>query len=194
MPLIVDCYNVLHAEKPKSLAGLGEASLCLLLSRSRWVASGVTVVCDGSPKPESPNTEAVDPVELIYSGASRSADEVIIELIDENTAPRRLTVVSNDRTIQRAARRRRARVWSAEEFLQRLAHAGRVGGSQASEKPGGPLPKDYVRGWLAEFGIEDDESDPDTTSGSSSRSEELSDYDADLEAFEREYGDDDPTG
>ncbi|GAB4187333.1 MAG: hypothetical protein Kow00105_01960 [Phycisphaeraceae bacterium] len=194
MPLIIDCYNVLHAEKPKPLAGLGEAALCVLLSRSRWVASGVTVVCDGSPKPESPDTEAVDPVELIYSGASRSADEVIIELIDKNTAPRRLTVVSNDRTIQRAARRRRARVWSAEEFLQRLARVGQTKGNRPPEKPGGTMPEGHVQRWLEIFGIEDDEADRKGKTDGTSRPDDADDYDADLEAFEREYGDDEPTG
>ncbi len=165
MPLIIDCYNVLHAEKPPVLAGLGEASLCKLLARSGWARSGVTVVCDGSPKPHSPDPMDVDPVELIFSGAGQSADDVIVRLIDEDTAPKRLTVVSSDRVIRRAARRRRARDWTAEAFLNRLARLvieGKVGdaGEAAGEaatggKPSaGDLSDQHINRWLDMFGFE----------------------------------------
>lgn len=201
MPLLIDCYNVLHAEKPSALAGLGEASLCTLLARSRWAAGGVTVVCDGSPKPHS--LKAGDPalgaVELIFSGAERSADDVIVELIDRDSAPRRLTVVSSDRTIRKAARRRKARDWSAEEFLKRLSRAARHGGGTPApgpSKPGGePMPDGQVDRWLEWFGI--DPADSPQTPQSPPRyhkrndttDDTASDFDRDLEDFEKEFGD-----
>ena len=162
MPLLIDCYNVLHAQKPVSLAGLEEASLCALLAASPWARSGVTVVCDGRPKPHSPTPGelASSPgggVELIFSGPGRSADDVIIGLIEKDSAPRRLTVVSSDRTIRKAARRRRARDWSSEEFLSRLAKAARSpgpDGSSAGKPDAGPLPRDQVNRWLDAFGID----------------------------------------
>jgi predicted RNA-binding protein with PIN domain len=160
MPLLIDCYNVLHAEKPASLAGLGEASLCGLLMRSQWARGGVTVVCDGRPKPHSPSPDAVGAVTLIFSGAGRSADDVIIELIEKNTSPRRLTVVSSDRVIRKAARRRRARDVSSEEFLKQLARAAQSGGGGTASpgKPAvGPLPDEQVDRWLDWFGIDPDE-------------------------------------
>ena len=194
MPLLIDCYNVLHAEKPSALAGLGEASLCALLARSRWAAGGVTVVCDGSPKPHS--LKAGDPalgaVELIFSGADRSADDVIVELIDRDSAPRRLTVVSSDRTIRRAARRRKARDWSAEEFLKRLPKAARSGGDPPEPGPGKPggdaMPDGQVERWLDFFGIDPADS-PDSPPRPRIRDDTTDDFDADLEAFEREFGD-----
>ncbi len=167
MPLIIDCYNVLHADKPMPLAGLGEASLCSLLMDSPWARGGVTVVCDGAPKPHSPDPRDVEPVELLFSGAGRSADDVIIGLIDVASAPRRLTVVSSDRTIRKAARRRRARDVTAEAFLEKLAHVLRQGGASGAIAPGkpsiGPLPDNHVERWLDWFGI-----DADNTSGSGS--------------------------
>ncbi len=155
MPILIDCYNVLHAEKPASLAGLGEASLCGLLAVSPWARGGVTVVCDGLPKPHSPSRDEVGAVELIFSGPGRSADDVIIQLIDKDSAPRRLTVVSNDRTIRKAARRRRARDISSEAFLEKLARASRQGGGGgATGKPAsGPLTDEHVDRWLDFFGI-----------------------------------------
>jgi uncharacterized protein len=156
MPILIDCYNVLHAEKPASLAGLGEASLCGLLAQSPWASGGVTVVCDGMPKPHSPAAREVEPVTLIFSGQGRSADDVIIGLIDADSAPRRLTVVSSDRTIRRAARRRRARDVSSEVFLEKLAQAMKRGGGGATApgKPStGPLTDDHIDRWLDWFGI-----------------------------------------
>jgi len=160
MPILIDCYNVLHAHKPVSLAGLGEASLCALLAASPWARGGVTVVCDGRPKPHSPNPGEVGAVELLFSGAGRSADDVIIELIQKDSAPRRLTVVSSDRQIRKAARRRRARDLSSEEFLSRLAKAARssgTGGPPPSKPDTGPLSGDQVDRWLDAFGIDPDD-------------------------------------
>lgn len=162
MPIFIDCYNVLHADKPASLAGLGEASLCGLLAGSPWARGGVTVVCDGSPKPHSPDPRDVEPVALIFSGPGRSADDVIIQMIDKDSAPRRLTVVSSDREIRKAARRRRARDISSEAFLEKLALAVKQGGggTATSGKPSaGPMTDDHVDRWLDFFGITPDSED-----------------------------------
>ena len=176
MPLIIDCYNVLHADKPPVLAGLGEASLCMLLRRSGWARSGVTVVCDGQPKPHSPDPMAVEPVELVFSGVGQSADDVIIRLIDADSAPKRLTVVSSDQEIRRAARRRRARDWTADAFLNRLAKLvieGKTDANDATEKTsggggasgvGGEMSEHHIHQWLEAFGLAEertpDEDDP----------------------------------
>jgi hypothetical protein len=174
------------------LAGLSEASLCALLAQTRWAAGGVTVVCDGSPKPHSlkPGDPALGAVELIFSGAERSADDVIIELIDADSAPRRLTVVSSDRAVRRAARRRKARDLTAEGFLNRLATAGQSGGgTTAPGKPGtATMGNDQVDRWLDWFGI-DPADTPDNIPRPRKRDDTTDDFDADLEAFEREFGD-----
>jgi len=119
---------------------------------------GVTVVCDGRPKPHSPDPDTIDGVGLVFSGSSRSADDVIIELIEKNSAPRRLTVVSSDRAIRKAARRRRARDVSSEDFLKRLASAIRSGKNTGTASPGKPdsgaLPDEQVDRWLDWFGID----------------------------------------
>ena len=173
--------------------------MCALLAKTRWAAGGVTVVCDGSPKPHS--LKAGDPalgaVELIFSGADRSADEVIIELIDKDSAPRRLTVVSSDRAIRKAARRRKARDWSAEEFLNRLVRAVRQGGSGTTApgptKPGGAvMPDGQVQRWLDFFGIDpadSPQSPPRYRKSDGATDDATDDFDRDLEDFEKEFGD-----
>ncbi len=166
MPLIVDGYNVLHAPMPVGLSAIDEAQLCRLLARGPWRGDRVVVVCDGAPKPlgiiESPAPE----VDLVYSGKRRTADDVIIEMIDTDSAPRRLVIVSDDRQIQKAARRRRARAWSCDQLIRYLAGAVNSAAS-ADDKPAPEsMDEAEVNRWLELFGfdhdarIDDDEQPP----------------------------------
>jgi hypothetical protein len=48
------------------------------------------------------------------------ADALLEELIARHSAPRKLTVVSSDRRLQRAARRRKARVMDSQAWYEEL--------------------------------------------------------------------------
>lgn len=163
MALFVDGYNALHEPR---LAGLSEAGLCRAIGRAAIAMSWrgpLRVVCDGMPKPG--NDRSPDPgVQLIYSGKACSADEVIMQFIDAYSAPNQLTVVSSDRAIQKAARRRRATVWSSPRFARELGSAlslwhelqgGPIQTGQAASSPTtvqmGP---EQVIGWLRYFGFD----------------------------------------
>lgn len=172
MPLLIDCYNLLHAEKPPALAGLDVAGLCRALGHTRWVREPITVVCDGQPSPLNQVESPVASVTVSYSGGHRTADQLIIHTVDHDSAPRRLTVVSSDRAIQKAARRRRARVMSSETFLHHLAqHLARREPPPGAEKPSPEdMPAGEVDRWLERFGYDmgreraepaDPEADPD---------------------------------
>ncbi|MEO1236393.1 MAG: NYN domain-containing protein [Planctomycetota bacterium] len=161
MTLVVDCYNVLHATMPPMLAGLDEGGLCRALGRTDWARRGpVTVVADGRPKPLRAEVSPVAEVELVFAGSHRSADDLIVELINRDSAPRRLTVVSSDRAIRAAARRRRARDLSSEDFIDRLVHQlrrHRAGPPPSARPDFGPLPPELVERWRKHFGIPDEE-------------------------------------
>jgi len=146
-----------------SLAGLSEGGLCRALERSGLTRprgrSGV-VVCDGVVKPGGASVSPVVSVELVYSGPRKSADDVIIGLIEQSTSPRRLTVVSNDRVIQAAARKRKATVMKSESLIQSLAdRLERAGPSGQADEPRGRksegIPPSEVDDWLEEFGVEE---------------------------------------
>jgi predicted RNA-binding protein with PIN domain len=158
MTLLVDCYNLLHASMPPSLAGLDEAWLCRLLAVSRPAEGRIVVICDGLVKPAGPQRSPIAAVQLVYSGKERSADDLIIDSINRDTAPRRLTVVSNDRKIQNAARRRRARLCTCAQMIHELA--GTIGAPalpQDSSKPiAESLTDTQVRQWLKTFGLDSD--------------------------------------
>ncbi len=156
MPLLIDGYNVLHETMPPPLAGLDEGRLCVALSRSVFRNERSVVVCDGRPKPLRASESPVDGVELVFSGAGRSADDVIIAMIEADSAPRRLTVVSSDRKIRAAGRKRRVRVWSSAEFIARLVRGlGQSPPLPRDAKPGGGLTPEQVDDWLDTFGIEE---------------------------------------
>lgn len=158
MPLIIDCYNVLHATMPPMLAGLDEAGLCRALTRTPWARSPITVVADGRPKPLRATESPVAEVDLVFAGSHRSADDLIIHLIDAHSAPRRLTVVSSDRQIRAAARRRKARDLSSDDFIDRLC--GHLRQHAAGPPPPGrpniaPLPPELIERWKNAFGLGD---------------------------------------
>jgi hypothetical protein len=158
--LIIDCYNMLHAVMPPELAGLDERGLCAALLRSGIARRGVTVVCDGAPKPHSPSPGETGDVTFIFSGARRSADAIIIELIEQSSAPRRLMVVSDDREIAAAARRRRAQAVATAAFIRSLAGAIEASGGAARgpEKPVHPLSDAQVSIWMRRFGYDVEDS------------------------------------
>ncbi|MFK7961853.1 MAG: NYN domain-containing protein [Phycisphaerales bacterium] len=122
MPILVDTYNVLHVTGvlPPDLAGLETADLVELLPRTRFAGESVTLVCDGKPGPNHPAARGAGTVRVRYSGPGVTADELIAQLVDQSSAPRRLTIVSSDRAVQQAARRRRCIVLSSEAFLKRI--------------------------------------------------------------------------
>lgn len=113
----------------------------------------VRMVCDGVP-PQGGGAH-LPGIEVIYSGSGQSADEVIIATIDRSSAPSGITVVSSDRAIVAAARRRGARPIESGAFLSRLltaaAHRG-IERFQPKPLPALPLGDAEVGYWLKEFG------------------------------------------
>jgi predicted RNA-binding protein with PIN domain len=155
MALIVDCYNILHAEMPPPLAGLDEAGLCRAIARSVWRGQPVTVVCDGKVKPGGASESPVDEVVLLFAGKGKSADDVILDMIGADHSPRKLVIATSDHEIQKAARRRRCKVLSAERFIRTLS--SRPGQGNVEARPTAPLDESEVGRWLEEFGVDDDE-------------------------------------
>jgi hypothetical protein len=100
-------------------------------------------------------------VRVTYSG-SATADDALIAILAADSAARRLVVVSTDREIQAAARRRRAKPVRSDEFwaqVQRdLARPDRVP-LEPPEKRAGLTPAEGAA-WLRELGLAPDAGDP----------------------------------
>jgi len=122
-------------------------------------AGAVTVVFDSARnrKPPAPTRDERG-LQIRYAGGGEIADDLIETLIAQHAAPRQLVVISNDRRIQDAARRRGAGVWSCADFLDHgdaRRTLPRPAPRPESERP--PLSRAEVQRWLDEFaGLEDD--------------------------------------
>ena len=156
--LLVDAYNVLHVTGvlPPELSGLEAPDLADLVAASRWGRHQAVLVCDGT-KPKDVRAAERGHVRVSYAGGGVSADSAIARLLEESSHPRRMTVVTNDREVQRAARRRGAKVLGAEAFLRQLAlDAARTPRTRRAvgKRDPGPLTDRQVDAWLRYFGLE----------------------------------------
>ena len=156
MPYLIDGNNLIYALADAGRQ-VGRAGLCNLLAP--LLARGpVTVVFDGPSPPESMARQIEQTGVTVQYSSDRPADEVIIEHIRANSAPRRLAVVSTDREIRTSARRRRCQSVTSQDFailLERLAQRPpRQGPSEPPEKTEG-LGGRHVDEWMKEFGFED---------------------------------------
>ncbi|MEX0678983.1 MAG: NYN domain-containing protein [Pirellulales bacterium] len=171
MSLVIDGYNLLHASGilgPGIGPGGFERSRTALLgflaeSLDKRERTGTTVVFDARMAPPGlPRDTKYEGITVHFSQRGSDADQEIERLIADHTAPRRLTVVSSDHRLHRAARRRRAKAidserWYAEVLRRRidLARKKSPGG-----KPSQPPTEAEVHYWLRQFGIEEPAASP----------------------------------
>ena len=162
MPFLLDGYNVYHAacKLSEELAALTPSALCTLVAEDMHrLRDQAVIVFDGRPLHDAPpRILPAGYVRIIYSGPQTDADSVLEQLIQKNTAPRRLIVVSSDNQLRRAARRRRANPVRAADYLLQLFHRRQhppPAQTEPPEKRRG-LPAGELRGWLELFGLDPD--------------------------------------
>jgi len=164
MSLLIDGYNLLHAScilgrgvGPGSLERSRHALLNFLAeSLLEKQLSRTTVVFDAREAPPGlPRTILHRGITVRFAPKGLDADTVIEELIEAESSPRRLTVVSSDHRLHRAARRRRAKaidsdVWYGDVIRLRIERAR---AKKHAGKPTGPISEVEVQFWLREFGV-----------------------------------------
>jgi uncharacterized protein len=164
MLYLIDGYNLLNvADVPVPIRGpanLEKARTALLnflaASLDPEEVPETVVVFDAHDAPPGLPREMRHKGLLVrFAARDEDADTLIEELIREDNSPRRLTVVSSDHRIQRAARRRRARavdsdVWHAE--VLRARRDRQQASAEGKERPDGALLEEDISYWLREFG------------------------------------------
>ena len=166
MSLLIDGYNLLNAVGiigrgvgPGSLERSRLAMLNFLAeSLAAEEIARTTVVFDAhDPPPGLPRKLQHRGLTVRFASQYDEADTLIEELIRRESAPRRLTVVSSDHRLQRAAGRRKAKavdsdVWYAE--IVRRRRERQQAAPQAPARPPVPLLAEDVNYWLRQFGGE----------------------------------------
>ena len=96
-------------------------------------------------------------VHVQYAVHYPEADELIEQFIRLESAPRQLTVVSDDHRLQQAARRRRCVVLCCLDYSEGLSRKQRRRLTQRETEKREGLSTDEIRHWLDEFaGLEKD--------------------------------------
>ncbi len=147
MSVIVDAWNVLHVTGvlPPGLAGLSLSGLGRLMQATRWQTAHCVLVCDGPPQPRPQGLPR--PIHLLWSGSKLEADDLVEDLIARAADPMRLVVVSSDRRLRKAAKRRRCKWLDSEAFLRTILEDVARGTAPADPPPPGS------DDWTAEFGL-----------------------------------------
>jgi uncharacterized protein len=158
MRFLIDGYNLMHALGLARPRGPGQLARCRA-DLIDWLArthdagfEDVAVIFDGRGTPgESEGVHVERGMQICFS-MGRTADDVIEDLIARENHPRRLTVVSNDRRIFDAARRRDCMAWSCDDYLDWATTRGQAPPKPppAADKPESPSPAESEH-WKKEF-------------------------------------------
>jgi uncharacterized protein len=157
MPVIVDGYNLLRAIEKLGLTDITDIKMCYVISRylksnEEW---GV-IVFDGIG-PRDKSAFHFSNIEIVFSGTNRDADSVIEKEIAESSAPKKLTVVSSDRRIRFAARKRSAPDMKSDDFwhqiIQYMAMQTRERGRTEPREKFEGISEAETEQWLKIFGF-----------------------------------------
>jgi predicted RNA-binding protein with PIN domain len=161
MLYLIDGYNLLFAlgvlRKRMGPDGLEKARRNLLgvLHGSFGDESHhVTVVFDAAkPPPGVPAEMTYQGIQVRFAIGMAAADDLIEVLIRKASAPRHLTVVSDDRRIKDAARRRHCVVSGCGDFLQEMERRRKPAPPPPGEQPAKPsgVSSEEADHWLKEF-------------------------------------------
>ncbi len=159
MPTLIDGYNLLYAmgrltarDGKKALEG-ARRWLLLQVTSGHTGGEDVTVVFDGSAAPPgAPAVEEHDRIHFKFAHG-QTADDLIEDIIHDESSPRSLTVVSDDHRIKHAARRRGCQVMGCLDYYERLQQPAEAPPTPVAEVPAKPersTPEETQR-WLEAF-------------------------------------------
>ena len=156
--IIIDGYNLLWAiqESSEEFESVSDVQLCRIVGRYlRLVSENGEIVFDGTGPPDKSGFDNISNLEVLFARQGGDADTVIEDKIRANTSRRRLTVVSSDRRVARAARARKAAAVKSQVFwnnLQKRLSRKRIIKEPAAKRWG--LNESETKQWLKFFGLE----------------------------------------
>lgn len=173
MTYLIDGYNLLfglgfqHYHAGSAMLERARTQLLSRLAQGHARRTGtVVVVFDASHAPARAATEQVISGLRVRFARDGSADDLIEEIIRRESTPRLLTVVSGDRRIQQAARRRSCVTWTCDDYLDWLdtptsdPPVAKAARTDRRERPFA-VSSTEADEWLRAFGMDDGPIEPD---------------------------------
>jgi hypothetical protein len=168
--LLIDGYNLLHAAgmaqheyRPGDLLRCRTRLLKWLLEKlSTAEIQAATVVFDArDPPPDRPAQVVISGLRVLFANPEGDADVYIQNWLSRHPSPRRVTLVSGDRALQRTARGCGSKTVSSNDFVRdlerrRSSRSSRGGTAKAPAddalKPAGNVSASQMAHWLKIFG------------------------------------------
>ncbi len=150
MPYLVDGNNLAHA-LGLSQGGYADREACARRVAEFCSSRGAraTIVFDG-PATQGPGVPKITSRTRVVFSAARSADETILQIIRDSSAPKDFTVVTSDKSLGDKARHLGALAERAHEFSKRLSRP-ESGRSRSGDKPVPRESKEQIKAWLEVF-------------------------------------------
>lgn len=160
MPFIIDGYNLLHfiQKASEDFGAITDVGLCRIISEYlRQINEKGEVVFDGTGPRDKTGFDNIRNLEVFFAGLRSDADTVIENKIKASTAPKRLMIVSSDRRLRDAGRKRKATIVKSQVFWdnvqKQLSRKAKV--KEPPEKREGLTESETDR-WLKIFDLLDD--------------------------------------
>lgn len=136
----------------------------ILSGVSKTVARRITIVFDAAERPllAKGNSETIGGMKIFYADQYDDADSMIEHLITKHSVPRKLTVVSSDHRLHKAALRRKAIPIDSDLWFDKL-EARKLSGNAPQSQQRGQADSTAAKSsedlksidWQAEFGTDD---------------------------------------
>jgi len=155
---IIDGHNLLHSiykEDPNS-GPIRDVQLCWIVGRYlKQIGQTGEIIFDGTGPRDKSGFDNISNLEVFFAGLGTDTDTVIEDKIGANTAPKRLTIVSSDRRLRKAARARKAASVKSEVFwnnIQKQLSRKKTIKEPTAKRQG--LTNGETKQWLEFFGLE----------------------------------------
>ena len=155
---IIDGHNLLWAVQKagEDAESISDVQLCCIVGRYlKQIGESGEIIFDGTGPIDKSRFDNITNLQVLFVGRATDADTVIEQKIKVCTAPRRLTVVSSDRRLRKAARTRKAAAVKSEDFWNDVAKqlSRKKAAKEPTEKRLG-LTESETQQWLEFFGLE----------------------------------------
>ena len=155
---IIDGHNLLHSidKVDEDSESISDVQLCWIVGRYlKLIGEKGEIIFDGTGPRDKSRFDNISNLEVLFSGLGTDADTIIEDKIRANTAPKRLSIVSSDRRLRKAAQARKAMAVKSEVFwnnLQKQLSRKKTMREPAAKRHG--LSESETKQWLKFFGLE----------------------------------------